>query len=522
MAQVQHDESLIPLIRICRALEVCTSDEIITFGSDFLKILSQHNNFLSRIKTVLCSVHSMLSTEIFDELLASLPNTNQEIDDSMALNILDDTESPLNSIIQIPKDLLIHTFQYLHTNDIYQIQKTCRLFCAIAHDPNSLWCLHLDLKHDTCSSDLPGIFAHYRHYHHTRYSRIKRLQFRHHHHGWDAQCTMMNALPQFTHIHALYLDNSNAEGDGDLILNKLNADDLLPYLHTLIIDRWSSRNICFQQLVYWILANGCDNKTLTILDSPDMYQVERHHVLELGLSGFFDSNLNTHGFKQLQEKALININTLRFHIYDFSLVNNISTWLSLCKHLKFDEFILDVMFMYTFGTDGKTSDESIQPMHNIVSRSVQSSFCWSPNYQYDINMMDKSHIKQLSRDSRKIRITKHKWILHDWPNTMTSHRLSNFQLFDNIILCLEIDVKGDVEAKELFESAIKPWIQLKRSVNTKSCVSYKLVADIPGWWFNRNPFLAMSVPFVHQIKSILSDYQDVQTQFVDQRMEISF
>eukprot|EP01083_Nonionella_stella_P304665 1059676_1 len=214
MAQVQHDESLIPLIRICRALEVCTSDEIITF--------------------VLCSVHSMLSTEIFDELLASLPNTNQEIDDSMALNILDDTESPLNSIIQIPKDLLIHTFQYLHTNDIYQIQKTCRLFCAIAHDPNSLWCLHLDLKHDTCSSDLPGIFAHYRHYHHTRYSRIKRLQFRHHHHGWDAQCTMMNALPQFTHIHALYLDNSNAEGDGDLIFNKLNADDLLPYLHTLI------------------------------------------------------------------------------------------------------------------------------------------------------------------------------------------------------------------------------------------------------------------------------------------------
>eukprot|EP01083_Nonionella_stella_P023976 66353_1 len=147
--------------------------------------------------------------------------------------------------------------------------------------------------------------------------------------------------------------------------------------------------------------------------------------------------------KPLQQKALLNVGTLMLQVYDCILVNNISTWINLCKQIKFDEFILDVMWMYTFGTSN--TDELIQPMHNIVSRSEQSSFCWSSTLHYNIEMINDWYIRLLRYESHpplpKTDIQKDKWILYDWPNAILSHDIScNFQLFDHITLCLEMDV----------------------------------------------------------------------------------
>eukprot|EP01083_Nonionella_stella_P267060 902583_1 len=250
----------------------------------------------------------------------------------MSLNVLDETESPLN-IIQIPKDLLIHTFQYLEIYDIHRIQNTCRLFCAVAHDPNSLWRLVIDL--DKFYGDPRAVFMHYHRYNEPKYSKVKVLQFEANERDWEEHCAMIQALPPLTHIQCLYLNgcdnrtvpddffkftvgthlqtvqlnhmdilsviaiitkckhiqtliltdtyaNSHAQG----ILNQLTIDNsesehcLMPNLQTLTIERWSTVDPHFRQLVYWILANGRRKKTFSVLDHS-------HKRTNLSLFSFF-------------------------------------------------------------------------------------------------------------------------------------------------------------------------------------------------------------------------------------------
>eukprot|EP01083_Nonionella_stella_P254660 874833_1 len=571
MAHVQHEETLIPLIRICRTLEVCTTNETIAFGSAFLKIILQHDDVLLQCtKTILCSLHSTLSTDIFEELSASLPR--KEIDDSMSLNIIDD-ELPPNSIVQIPKDLLIHTFQYLDTTDIYQIEKTCRLFCSVAHDPNSLWYLAISLDSDPIENERDDetdalLYAHYHHYTHPRYSKVKILHFKDHEQGWGSHCQMMDALPQFTHIHALALNNVNPDGyvcvpkaffkfigmylqtlqlsyisietilgvitrckhvetlilddilcddNDDLVVNQWsfgNSDSTeypMPYLQTLAIERWSSFGANVQRFVYWILANGCDKKTFSVCDHHDMHQIENDPRLYiLSDSDLFDSKASTHALDQLQQKALINVSKLMLHVYDCYLVDNISTWLNRCKNIKFDEFIMDPIHMYSHGTLEKTSDELIKPMHNIASRSVRSSFCWSPEYSYCINRVDKWYVDNVkpflwnTREEKHVQMKKHKWILHDWPNAILTHDISRkFHCFDNITLCLDIIESLDCvdDAKTLFESVIKPWIHLKQSPN-KPYITYNLFVNVPRNWI----YQVKRIMF-KGFKSLFKDYQ---------------
>eukprot|EP01083_Nonionella_stella_P112576 331372_1 len=535
-----YEETLLPFIRICRTLEVCTSDETITFGDVFLKLLLKHNHLLSECTQILlASVYPMLSADILDELLQSLPTKYQQIDDSMSLNNLDDSESraPLTSLLQIPKDLLIHTFQFLNVGDIYRIEKACRLLCVIAHNPNSLWRLSLDLKRPSN----PNTFQHYSHYIHPRYAKIKILHFLGHEEGLAAHRMMMKALPRFAHLKTLCL-NSFGEEYQELVpvvleftistylqsiqlfyvdsvlvfeiitkchhlrtlilqevdymddwpedpavelLNRINSCKEYPIslLNTLIIERFSSQQYTFQLLIYWILANGCQSKTFFVLD--------HHHIAEDPWlnADFFNHSVTQHELRQWQEKALVNVSKLVLGLYDFGLVNNISTWMNKCKNIKFDEFLMDAVHMYSFGTDG---NDAMKPLHNIVSRSARSSFRWTPKYQHISGFTDNTYIEWI--ESEEININKHKWIVHDWPIAMLSDDLS---CFDTITLSLHIDDLTSsyfrrraewfiMTATNVFKSVIKPLIQLKKSSRFKSIINYKLSVDECKWYRELN------------------------------------
>eukprot|EP01083_Nonionella_stella_P173433 598223_1 len=537
MSQV-YEETLLPFIHICRTLEVCTSDETIAFdviiGDTFP--IQTHNPLLSECTQIqiLFSVYPMLSVDMLNELLLSLPTKDQQTDDSMSLNSLDD--APPKLLIQIPKDLLIHAFQYLDVEDIYRIEKTCRLLCVIAHNPNSLWHLSLDLQ------DAPNLntFEHYRHYTHPRYAKIKILHFLHHRRGLAGHRMMMKALPQFMHLKTLCLNLNSfdeeyqehipkftispclqtlrlADVDSVLVfqiitkcsnlrtlilrdvdmmddrtwndthgmLNHINSckEYPIPLLNTLIIDKFCSENCTLQLLIYWILANGCKSKTLCVLDHGSI-------AAEPSLmTDFFNHSVTQNELLQWQQKALMNVSKLVLRWYDFGLVNNISTWMNKCKNIKFDEFLMDAVHMYSFGTDG---NDAMKPLHNIVSRSARSSFRWTPKYQHISGFTDNTYIEWI--ESEEININKHKWIVHDWPIAMLSDDLS---CFDTITLSLHIDDLTSsyfrrraewfiMTAANVFKSVIKPWIQLKKSSRFKSIINYKLSVDECKWYRELN------------------------------------
>eukprot|EP01083_Nonionella_stella_P294044 999825_1 len=540
MSQV-YEETLLPFIHICRTLEVCTSDETIAFdviiGDTFP--IQTHNPLLSECTQIqiLFSVYPMLSVDMLNELLLSLPTKDQQTDDSMSLNSTSLDDAPPKLLIQIPKDLLIHAFQYLDVEDIYRIEKTCRLLCVIAHNPNSLWHLSLDLQ------DAPNLntFEHYRHYTHPRYAKIKILHFLHHRRGLAGHRMMMKALPQFMHLKTLCLNLNSfdeeyqehipkftispclqtlrlADVDSVLVfqiitkcsnlrtlilrdvdmmddrtwndthgmLNQINSckEYPIPLLNTLIIDKFCSENCTLQLLIYWILANGCKSKTLCVLDHGSI-------AAEPSLmTDFFNHSVTQNELLQWQQKALMNVSKLVLRWYDFGLVNNISKWINKCKKIRFEEFIMDAVCI---GPDG---NDVMQPLHNIVSRSSWSSFCWSPRHQYICkDFTDNTYPDWLERcniEQMNMRKRNYKWIVHDWPIAMLSNDLS---CFDSITLSLHTDCTRSssrfpcsraewfmMTAINVFESAIKPWVQLVKSSRFTSNINYNLSVHKCKWF----------------------------------------
>eukprot|EP01084_Bolivina_argentea_P268434 455919_1 len=79
-----------------------------------------------------------------------LIETESDDDEDMIDPCIDDnTNNKSNNKIEpltflkIPSDLKYNLFQYLHENDLYSLEKTCRSVCIDARNPNSLYYINL-------------------------------------------------------------------------------------------------------------------------------------------------------------------------------------------------------------------------------------------------------------------------------------------------------------------------------------------------------------------------------------------
>eukprot|EP01084_Bolivina_argentea_P281872 482370_1 len=501
-------ETILPLIEACRILETCNTKETAEFCGQIFDILLKHEIITKNkdLLKLLCSIHAMLSSAMIDDILQLLSKKKIQINDTISMHSeVDANTMSLNNIVEMPKELLIHTFQYLHINDIHQVDKTCRLLCTISRNPQSLT-HHLSLEFVDQSDYLS--FAHYDH---IRYSKITSLHFQSDEQEADYIDNVLKILPAFQHLKTLSWNNISPNGvldvydyiksistfstleivqinfanaanvfdviskchnlktlmladicdEGDKVTNKINQwmsdnkNNPFPHLQRVTIERFSTNSPAVQLFMYWILAQGHSKKHLTILDDHDLPGCI-DDIDETYLPQFFDPYTNDERILSLQKMALKNVSELILGLYDYHLVNNISNWCNICEEISFNRFTMDIINVYLNGAFSKTTSELIQPLHNIVSISQHSTFRWSSNYLYIKEFID-DYVKWIV----PIPIDRtHKRILNEWPLHMISNVSTKSELFDNITLSIFLNDRygGITELCELVDA----WLKIKK------------------------------------------------------------
>ena len=173
MAALEPQETIIPLIKICRKIEGCSKQQLIQWIISFCALFGDENNWLECMKKMmiksLCNHHKTMPFNMLEALLSSSPNEQAlvDLDDSITKSDLNEDEDddietdnePL-TLLRIPKELKIECFTYLKHGELLSAERTCRCMSLAARDPNSLHYLRALSEID---------------YNHPRYSRVKSL-----------------------------------------------------------------------------------------------------------------------------------------------------------------------------------------------------------------------------------------------------------------------------------------------------------------------------------------------------------
>ena len=319
--QKQH-ESIIPYIQISRKLLACDTIQLKAFSEQMSQKYPE-----MWVKIILEGIHkSNIPHQVILNLLPQEDELN--IDDSITSSEIISHQQV--NFLQIPESIKIHTFNFLHIEDLINVQHTCRCLCVASRNPNAVYEL-FDLK-----------ISNTYYWSHEWLSKIKILMINN-----DQDLSDF----YFGNVQTLYTTNL-------FFKIPINFDNLLK----LYINIFTWTNAIWKGLI------RCVN-----LEFLHMIVEERHTSDEEELSR--DIDLMNNPFRKLRD--------IQFEAYDY-IPSLFLTWLLQCGHncmLKWEHDISFVVEQNYFGGENKTM------CHKAISNLNVLDLTWRERDQHNFNRL---------------------------------------------------------------------------------------------------------------------------------------
>eukprot|EP01084_Bolivina_argentea_P093599 168324_1 len=514
-------ETITPLIQIQEKLENCDEKQEKIFCQEFKHKLLELDIWdkIDFVKHLLCCIHSNLTTDFFQELLDLFPHDNNDDDEYKDDDTYTSSEHVL--ITELPTDLLIHSFQYLEITDLYNLEKTCRSLCILARNPLSLYHLNIAYK---------SYFEKFVNYQNNRYLKLQSLTLDRYTEDFGAQNDdrfdyWTSLLPVFPLLSRISVINTNFNFIGiipssicsgrnikevhfynvsivsvftliskcknieildfvtgydenvdasyqDTFMSLINSssENALPYLKHLMIDLSNAKYLSGQYLVYWLLANGFNRKTLTLMDNVNIGDsLLFDTTASVVLNSFFNPDCSDSHIFDIQRRALLNISNLNLGTLDVYSINNFAKWMKMDNNMQFDSVNVDLINVYTKefmynSAPYSFPNDLMNPLHIVLSKCKQSKIYWSKEHQIiDTYSRTIMFIKRFTMAHHNKGII---GMMRDWPSRILKGDLLCQTVSEMQIMPI-IMVKEFYAHYDIFNGAIKYWLELKCSKTVK-------------------------------------------------------